>query len=187
MPSSSTPEAGPLPASSSGRDEVFATLSRRFRIPLVRFFEKRIGRHSEIEDLVQEVFMRLADGERIGSIAHLEAYLFKTAANLLRDRQRRLAARSSDSHEPYEEDLHGNADETLTPERALSGAQAIQQLVTALHELPERTRNVWVLYHLEDLPHASIARQLGIAISTIEKHLGRANAHLLKKIDRPTW
>lgn len=186
MASSSKPETGALPAGSSGRDRVFETLSRRFRTPLVRFFEKRIGRHNEIEDLVQEVFMRLADDGRVESIEHLEAYLFKTAANLLRDRQRRLTARSSQSHEPYEEEVHGSARETHTPERALLGTQAIQQLVAALHELPERTRNVWVLYHVEDLPHASIARQLGIAISTIEKHLGRANMHLLKRIERPT-
>ncbi len=187
MASSSKPEAGAGPADSPYRDKVFETLSRRFRTPLVRFFEKRIGRHSEIEDLVQEVFMRLADGGRVEAIEHMEAYLFKTAANLLRDRQRRLTARSSQSHESYEEDVHGSARETHTPERALLGAQAIQQLVEALHELPERTRNVWVLYHLEELPHATIARQLGIAISTIEKHMGRANAHLLKRIERPTW
>src|SRR5882757_1753423 len=115
MASSSKPETGALPAGSPGRDKVFETLSRRFRTPLVRFFEKRIGRHSEIEDLVQEVFMRLADGGRVESIEHMEAYLFKTAANLLRDRQRRLTARSSQSHESYEEDVHGSARETHTP------------------------------------------------------------------------
>jgi DNA-directed RNA polymerase specialized sigma24 family protein len=38
-------------------------LSRQFRAPLVRFFEKRIGRQAEIEDLVQEVFLRLASGQ----------------------------------------------------------------------------------------------------------------------------
>jgi RNA polymerase sigma factor (sigma-70 family) len=52
--------------------------------------------------------------------------------------------------------------------------------------LPERTRAVWVLYHFEDLPHAEIARRLGIAVSTIEKHMGRASTHLLKRLDRST-
>jgi RNA polymerase sigma-70 factor (ECF subfamily) len=172
---------------STDQESIFDTLSRRFRTPLVRFFEKRIGRHSEIEDLVQEVFVRLVDSGRIESIEHLEAYLFKTAANLLRDRQRRLSARSSDSHESYEDEVHGSARESHTPERALLATQSIQQLVEALHELPERTRNVWVLYHLDDLPHAAIARQLGIAISTIEKHLSRASTHLLKRVDRSPW
>jgi len=172
---------------STGAAALIETLSRRFRVPLLRFFEKRIGRrHGEIEDLVQEVFVRLADNGRIESIERLESYLFTTAANLLRDRQRRLAARASEAHESYDEEMHGSARETHSPERALLGAQAIQQLVAALYELPERTRTVWVLYHLQDLPHAEIAHRLRIAVSTIEKHMGRASAHLLKRIDRPT-
>ena len=158
-------------------------LSRRFRIPLERYFEKRIGRQAEIDDLVQEVFLHLAGGGRIESVERPEAYLFKTAANVLNDRWRRLTARAADSHEPYDEDVHGSARETLCPERALLGTQAVEQLVVALHELPERMRVVWALYHLEDLTHAEIGRRLGITVSAIEKHIGRANGHLLKRLD----
>jgi RNA polymerase sigma factor (sigma-70 family) len=158
-------------------------LSRRFRIPLQRYFEKRIGRHPEIDDLVQEVFLHLAGGGKIASVERPEAYLFKTAANVLNDRWRRLTARAADSHEPYDEEVHGSARETLCPERALLGTQAVEQLVAALHELPERMRVVWALYHLEDLTHSEISRRLGITISAIEKHIGRANGHLLKKLD----
>ena len=149
-------ETGTGAGGSVGAAALIETLSRRFRVPLLRFFEKRIGRHEEIEDLVQEVFVRLADSGRIESIERLEAYLFTTAANLLRDRQRRLAARAAEAHESYDEEMHGSARETHSPERALLGAQAIQQLVAALYELPERTRTVWILYHLQDLPHAEI-------------------------------
>jgi RNA polymerase sigma factor (sigma-70 family) len=158
-------------------------LSRRFRIPLQRYFEKRIGRQPEIDDLVQEVFLHLAGGRKIESVERPEAYLFKTAANVLNDRWRRLTARAADSHEPYDEEVHGSARETLCPERALLGTQAVEQLVAALHELPERMRVVWALYHLEDLTHAEISRRLGITVSAIEKHIGRANGHLLKKLD----
>lgn len=164
---------------------VIESLSRQFRAPLVRFFEKRIGRQAEIEDLVQHVFLRLAEGGRVESVEQPEAYLFRTAANLLHDRQRRFAARHSE-HEPYDEDLHGSARETLSPERTLLGTQAIEQLVAALYELPERTMTIWTLYHLEDLSHAEIGRRLGVTVSTIEKHMSRASAYLLKRLDRST-
>ena len=166
---------------------VIEDLSRRFRVPLRRYFEKRIGRQAEIEDLLQDVFLRLAGGGEIEAIARVElveAYLFKTAANLLRDRQRRLTSRVADAHESYEEALHGTVEETVNPERALQSTQLLEQLLVALHELPERTRVVFTLYHLDELSHAEIARRLGIAISTIEKHVGRAGAYLLKRIDR---
>lgn len=171
----------PRPA---GKAVLIEQLSHRFRQPLRRYFEKRIGRQPEIEDLVQEVFLRLAGGGEISAPGdRAGAYLFKTAANLLRDRQRRLAARAGGAHEPYEEELHGSVRETSGPERALLSTQLVEQLVAALHELPERTRSVFTLYHLDDLSHAEISRQLGIAVSTIEKHMGRASAHLLKRID----
>jgi RNA polymerase sigma factor (sigma-70 family) len=159
-------------------------LSRRFRAPLLSFFRKRTGRHAEIEDLVQEVFIRLAAGGRVESVEKPEAYLFRTAANVLEDRQRQLKARASEAHETYDEELHGIARETLNPERTLLGTQAIEQLVSALYELPERTRTVFALYHFEDLNHAEIGRRLGITVSTIEKHMSRANAYLLKRLDR---
>ena len=160
-------------------------LSQRLRGPLRRFFEKRLGRRDEeIEDLVQEVFARLAAGSRLESVRAPEAYLFQTATNLLRDRMRRLAARDAEAHEPYDETLHGAVAETLTPERQILGQEAIERLIAALYGLPERTRSVWVLYHFEDLPHAEIARRLGMAQSTVEKHMSRANAHLLSYFDR---
>jgi RNA polymerase sigma factor (sigma-70 family) len=171
-------------AGAEGKAAFVERLSLKFRAPLLRFFRKRTGRDAEIEDLVQEVFIRLATGGRVESVEKPEAYLFRTAANVLEDRQRHLKARASEAHEPYDEELHGIARETLNPERTLLGTQAIEQLVAALYELPERTRTVFALYHFEDLDHAEIGRRLGITVSTIEKHMSRANAYLLKRLDR---
>jgi RNA polymerase sigma factor (sigma-70 family) len=185
MNSTPTPTPGSGIAGNGTPEKAAAieALSHRFRVPLQRFFEKRLGRQAEVDDLVQEVFLHLAGGGNIESVERPEAYLFKTAANVLNDRWRRLTARAADAHEPYDEAVHGSARETLCPERALLGAQAVEQLVAALHELPERTRVVWALYHLEDLTHTEIGRRLGITVSSIEKHIGRASAHLLKRLD----
>lgn len=176
----------PAPSTTTHRTAAIESLSRRFRAPLRRYFEKRIGRRqAEIDDLVQEVFLRLAGGGKIELVEQPEAYLFRTAANVLNDRYRRLAARSAQAHEPYDEAVHGGARETLCPERTLLGTHAIEQLVAALYELPERTRVVWALYHLEDLTHLEISRRLGITVSAIEKHIGRASGHLLKRLELP--
>ena len=161
---------------------VIEELSRQFRAPLTRFFVHRIGHQAEVDDLVQEVFLRLAGSDRIQLTDLPEAYLFRTASNLLIDRQRRRATHAAGAHESYDEALHGMAPDTPDPERALLGAQALQQLVATLHELPVKSRTVWILYHLEELSHAEISRRLGIAVSTIEKHMSRANAQLLKKL-----
>ena len=176
-------KSGAHPNDVADKSAVIEDLSRRFRAPLQRFFQKRIGRRAEIDDLVQEVFLRLAAGGNIEAVDRPEAYLFKTAANVFNDRWRRSTARAAEAHEPYDEALHGNARETPNPERALLGVQAVEQLIAALYEMPERTRVVWALYHLEDLTHAQIARRLGVTVSAIEKHIGRVGAHLLKRLD----
>lgn len=176
-------EAVPDPADPE-RCASLEALSARFRRPLRRYFEKRGIPRDELDDLVQDVFVRLAARAGLDPPEHVEAYVFKLASNLLRDRHRRLSARAAGQHEAYEEDVHGSAHATFGPERLLHGAQGLEQLVAALYELPERTRAVFTLYHLEELSHQEIARRLGIAVSTIEKHMARANAHLLKRIER---
>jgi RNA polymerase sigma factor (sigma-70 family) len=45
-------------------------------------------------------------------------------------------------------------------------------------------RTVFSLYHFEELSHAEIGEQLGIAVSTVEKNMTRANAHLLTRLGR---
>jgi len=180
------------PADSSAREprglrsdagEVVEALSVRFRAPLRRFFEKRGILRDEVDDLVQEVFARLVGQPGLASMERLEAYLFATASNLLRDRYRRLQSQAAQAHEPYDEAVHGGLRSTEEPDRALLGAQIVERLVAALYELPERTRAVFTLYHLEDLPHREIAHRLDIAVSTIEKHVARANAHLLRRLE----
>jgi RNA polymerase sigma factor (sigma-70 family) len=180
LPLSLPSEQIPIPA--------IEALSRRLSGPLRRFFQKRIGRSApqEVDDLVQEVFVRLSQMSNLESVNGIEAYLFRTATNLLHDRNRRLMAREAAAHEPYEENIHGGARSSACPERQLLGKEALERLIGALYGLPEKTRSVWVLYHFEDLPHAEIARRLGIAQSTVEKHMSRANARLLSHLGRYT-
>lgn len=82
----------------------------------------------------------------------------------------------------YDDSVHGVAG--FTPERVLSGKREFEQLIEALAELPERTRQIFVLYHLENLRQKEIANRLGMPVSTLEKHLARANKHLLKRLGK---
>jgi RNA polymerase sigma factor (sigma-70 family) len=171
-------------AAKTERVRTIESLSTRFRGPLRRFFAKRRIPPHDIDDLVQEVFIRMAVRRDVASVQRLEAYLFTVAANLLRDRHRYLSSQAMKGHEPYDEALHGGALQSQGPDRALLATQMVAQLVEALHELPERTRVIFTLYHLEDLSHREISQSLGIPVSTIEKHMSRATAHLVKRMQR---
>lgn len=155
-------------------------LAARYRVPLRRFFERRMKASPDPEDLVQEVFVRLIRQGNVKDIHHLDGYVFQVAANVLRDYARRWAVREEEvRHARIDEDsLEGG----FSPERVLLGQEAIERVIAALHELPEKTQVIFALYHFESVPQVEIARKLNMSISTVEKHMGRANLHLLTQL-----
>lgn len=170
------------PASTHDRASLLAALSQRYRAPLRGFFEKRLRARTDVDDLVQEVFVRLAQRTDLVAIGQIEGYLFQTAANLLRDRGRRDAVRrGADAQWPQEE---RESHEGITPERVLQGRETLDGVVAALHELPERTRTVFVLHRFEEMRYPQIARHLGLSLSTVEKHMMKAMAHIKRRLDR---
>ena len=76
----------------------------------------------------------------------------------------------------------GAAVEDFSPERILLGREAYARMVEALQELPERARTIFVLNRFEELSAGEIARRLGVSVSTVEKDMMRAIAHLKARL-----
>ena len=159
-----------------------AEISARFSRPLRSFFRKRSYNEQEAEDLVQEVFCRLAARRQPGDVDNTEAYIFQMAANLLRDRARRQATRSAADRAL--EAGGGNSFEEISPERVLLGKQRLALLERVLGELPERTRVVFLLHRFEELKYAEIAKRLEISVSSVEKHMMEAMRRIKARFER---
>lgn len=154
----------------------------RYRAPLRGFFANRVRVPADADDLVQEVFVQLIRRAQGGPIERVEQYLFQVAANVLRDQARRRQVRHHDAHESFDEALHDSISE-ISPERELLGRESLDRLRVALHELPERTRDIFVLRVLEHYRTADVARLTGISTRAVEKHMTRALAHLASVLD----
>ncbi len=150
-----------------------------YRSPLLRFFQRRIGAGEDAEDLVQEVFSRLARQD-LATIENVQGYIFRIAANVLRDRARRANVRGMVVRAPEGFDIEDEGG--FTPERILQGQEAIQMMVSALYELPEMVRMVFSQYHFDGVAQVDISRRLGLSLSTVEKHMAKANRHLLRRL-----
>lgn len=173
------PRISDLPAVPEDRERV-AALAGRYAEPVRRFFSRRVRDQAAVEDLTQEVFVRLLKRAGVGTIENIEGYLFHTAANLLRERARRAASRVP---EDYEADPDSSDQiEDFSPERILLGREALALMVEALQELPERVRSVFVLNRFEELPAVEIARRLGVSLSTVEKDMMRAVAFIRTRV-----
>jgi len=146
---------------------------------LARYFQRRVRNADEVEDLIQEVFLRIVRRGASGELEQLDGYIFKTAASVLTDRDRRRRVRNADRHVPFEPEVH--AGEAPGPERVLIGAQTLEVIGVALLELPEKTRRVFVLRRMEGLSTPEVARRLGLSGSAVEKHMLRAVRHILAR------
>lgn len=168
------PEPERLPKAAQDDDD----LARRLRAPLTRYFGARVRGGADVEDLVQEVFLRLA--RRVGDtpVEAAEGYVFAIANSVLADSYRRAARQLPAA--PGDDDGRGLAEER-SPERVLLGQEELAIVERALRELPERTRFAFVLSRYEELSYQEIARRLGVSVSAVEKHMMRALAHLARR------
>lgn len=159
---------GESPTSLPTTDREFIPL----RASLIRYFRSRVRNPSEIEDLVQEVFIRIA-ARRDGTVVdHLDRYVFRTASSVLADRARRQQARRAGQYVEFDPERHSESE--LDAHRTLSGREELGAVTACLLDMPERTRNIFILHRLEGKMYREIAAQLGISVSAVEKHMARA-------------
>lgn len=158
-------------------------LFERYRPALRAFFARRVRNAADADDLVQDVFVRLSRLSSSADIRNIEAFIFQTAVNLLRDHGRRakahqvMGALSAVNFEPQ--------DEEPSPYRVVEAKAELSQVMAALGSLSERARNIFILRRLEQVKVDDIARFYGISVSAVEHHITRAQAHLAKTIKRP--
>jgi RNA polymerase sigma factor (sigma-70 family) len=171
-----------------GHDNPGEDLDGRFRRPLLAYFLRRVRDLEEAEDLTQEAFIRITRHREKTKGDGALAYVFTIAANLLKDRARRHASRPEHRTvgSPVE-DVIGLPllVEDRTPERVIMGREILKEVVGALEELGERTRDIFILSRLENMNHRDIAALHGITVSAVEKHVMKALAHLGARFLRP--
>ena len=157
------------------------------RAALKRFFQARFGAASvEADDLMQDLYLKLAEQEDAGVIANPGAYLYRLAHNLTLDRMRanqRALARDGD----WRLVNHACADredvaDLPNPEAALGARLRLDRLVGAVAALPPQTGRVFRLHKFDGLSYAETAERLGISRSAVEKHMTTAFKRLLQMV-----
>ena len=130
------------------------------------------------EDLVQDVYARLAARVGAGKIENPEAYLMQTASSVWTDSLRKKRSRSDKFHVEYEDSAH--SPEGFSPECVLENRDELQRFFQALEALTPRTRQIYLLCRMDGMKRRDVARRLGISESAVDRHLMKA----VKKIDQ---
>lgn len=161
----------------------------RFRVPLMRYFLRRVATRVEAEDLTQEVFVRLLRRDTGLRQPTADAFVFQIATNLLRDRARRARSHCADRHLSLDEGTPGwicdCAGADPDAERVLVAQEELHAALAALDELGERCRDIFLLFRVERMKQKEIARLYGLSVRMVEKYIVKAAAHLARRLGRP--
>lgn len=144
------------------------------RADLVRFFTLRLKSAAAAEDLVQDIYLRIAAVEPGVDVHNPAGYLYRLGTNLMLDRirgERRSAARDHDWRDSHRT-LVGAEEVSEDPpaDNAVAARQRLEAIVAILRELPEQTQRVFRMHKFDGLSHSEVAQALGISRSAVEKH-----------------
>lgn len=164
------PEMPLPPKRSIDLEPIYRTEAPRLR----RFFARRIG-VDDACDLVQECFAGLIRAiGRPALIEHPEAYLSRTATNLVTKHARTAARRSAQLHVSVDDaalvgaDLHAQ----------LEARDMLDRLEAAMLRLRPTTRDIFMARRIDGYSYREIAVRTGLSVKAVEKHMTRAIAEL---------
>ena len=162
----------------------------RFNVPLkgwlahyhalTQAWGRKAGVHEDAEDAMQDAVLRILENDA-AVIDDPRAYLRRSIANGVIDRHRRNAILPVLPLHELEEREHPMVSDL---ESEVFSRQLVEDLKTALAELPLSCQQVYVRHRLEGWTHAEIARAMGISRAMVEKHMTRALQHLNRKLQQ---
>ena len=153
---------------------------------LLRFFTARLKSHAAAEDLVQEIYEKVARTSPDEVIENPAAYLFRLGANLMLDNlrsDRRRGARDAAWLQSRRLTRSGGeASDEPSADEVLASRQRLQRLLAAVKDLPPQSKRAFQLHKLQGLSHAETAKAMGVSKSAVEKHISAALKFLLVRL-----
>lgn len=162
----------------------FEALVEIYSPRLYGYFYRLTGRREDAEDLLQEVFVRVV--RMIGRYEHdnrFDAWLFRIATNLVRDRVRRQRRSADAGASGGGQDEPGILeevadDEVDRPDDVLETTEQADRLQWALKQLPEAEREVILLRHFSQMSFREVAEAMGTPLGTALARAHRGLARL---------
>ncbi len=165
--------------------EVVAEQRSRLR----NFIRRRVPDPSDAEDIVQEVFYKLVEANRLlMPIDHVTGWLFRVARNRITDLFRKKkpetfsgAAAEDEAGELLQiEDLLPSPD--AGPEALYFRNVLLDELESALGELPDEQRDVFVAHELDGRSFKELSAESGVSLNTLLSRKRYAVLHLRERL-----
>lgn len=133
------------------------------------WLRSRFGAQCDVDDLVQETYLRVAQARARGKVQAPKAFLFATARNVALDQLRRL--RTANAKPLAESEALDVFDDNTDVAETVARNQELALLTEAIQTLPARCRQIFTLRKVYGLSPGEIAEKLGVSENTVSAQL----------------
>lgn len=138
--------------------------------PMLRgWLRSRFTSETDIDDVIQEVYVRLLRAREQGEVTSPKAFLFAVARNLALDRLRHRAV--SRAEPLVENEALSVLEEGDGIPETIARNQELELLTEAIQSLPDRCRRIFTLRKVYGLSQREIAAQLDVSENTVSAQL----------------
>ncbi len=155
--------------------------------PLSRFLHRFFESTEDVKDLMQDTFLRAYTAERKTDVTDARGLLFTIAKHLAINEQTKRRNRRTDAVADLDQlTVYYNMDVNAASDPA-NRADIDERMTaawSAINQLSPRVREVFVLRKVFGLKQREIADRLGIAESTVEKHIAKGVLEVMRLKDQ---
>lgn len=170
-----------------GDEDAYTQLVDKYERALYFHILKMIKDKEQVEDLVQETFVKAFDNLNTYSTNYaFSTWLYRIATNHTIDYLRKKKLKTLSIDEPMrtkdgEMDMQLE-DESAGTDRDIIRKQRQKIVQNAIKNLPEKYRKVIEMRHMEEKSYKEIARVLDLPLGTVKAHIFRARELLYKAL-----
>ncbi len=170
-----------VPAGTNKDQLLNVFLNQRAQLIAIAF--KVVGNAAMAEEITQEAYFRICDGNCSANIRNVKSYCMQIVRNLALDTYRKYARQceytSQDDALDAQHVQHAPAP-WHSPEQRFYFQEVLSAVIKVLNCVPERQRRAFVLTYLENMTQREVATELGCSAASVNTYLRKARQALMR-------
>jgi len=138
--------------------------------PMIRnWLQSRYGAALDIDDVIQESFLRVFEARERGEVSSPKAFFFAVARNAAVDQMRKSKLATTETRGEWDELEFLDESEGIA--ETVARNQELELLTEAIQALPERCRRIFTLCKVYGMSYKQIAEEMGISAHTVSAQI----------------
>jgi RNA polymerase sigma factor (sigma-70 family) len=191
MSDAASPKFTALDRMATEQDQRISDVVRREQSRLRNFIRRRVPDPLDAEDVLQDVFYRLVEANRLlMPIEHVTGWLFRVARNRITDLFRKKEPENFSEIEAVDEEDEWLPFEDLLPspeagpEALYARSVLLDELERAVAELPKDQRDVFIAHEFDGRSFKELSAESGVSVNTLLSRKRYAVLHLRERLRR---